>query len=116
MLKPRERGRCFMRRNLIKRSQALFVTIQQLEPRRLLADTFAVVQDLTLVVTGDGNDNVIIVTPNDTTGMLDATLDGQTLSFDPTQIESIRVDAGAGNDQVSVLSRRPANVLAGDGD
>src|SRR4051812_37434650 len=105
-----------MHRKMTKPNRHLVAAIQPLEPRRLFADAFASLSGTTLNVNGTDGDDVIVVTPNDTTGELDATLNGQTLSFDPTKVEVIHVSGGDGNDQISVLSRRDSMIDGDAGD
>src|SRR4051794_34545818 len=105
-----------MHRKPINRNRHLMAAIQPLESRRLFADAFAALSGTTLNVNGADGDDVIVVTPNDTTGQLDATLNGETLSFDPTKVEMIHVSGGEGNDQISVLSHRDSLVDGDAGD
>jgi Ca2+-binding RTX toxin-like protein len=96
---------------------AIAASIEMLEIRRLLAvGDFAQVVGGQLVVTGDAAANTIVVTPNEATGQLDASLDGQTLSFNPAGITSVAIDGGDGNDTISLLSSRPGQIDGGLGD
>lgn len=104
---------------------------ERLEFRRLLAFAELDGGNLVLTVTGTENDDIIQVQYNPAGDRFVATLNGQSLDFDPLAVGAVRVEAAGGNDTVFVASRparinnsgfirlgseRPAAILGGDGD
>ena len=89
--------------------------VQSLESRRLLA--FATLNPSTgrVSLVGTAGDDVITVQLNAQTGQLDMTLNGQTESFARTDIRLIAVDAGDGNDTVSIACKIQSHVDGGNG-
>jgi len=91
--------------------------MQPLEARRHLdAATFAsLTLSGTLIVLGDGANNVITVSFDDSSGMATAARDGESQSFAASMVKRIRVEAGAGDDIVTVSGSRSCTILGGGG-
>ncbi len=66
----------------------------------------------TLHIVGDATDNEIAVTFT-SGGIANVTCDGDTLSFDGAQVRRIKVDAGGGDDRVTITAPRAATLLGG---
>jgi Ca2+-binding RTX toxin-like protein len=92
--------------------------MQPLESRRHLnGDPFATLSTRgTLIVLGDASANAITVTFNDANGTAVATRDGESLSFSAAAVQRIRVEAGGGDDTVTISGPRPSTLLGEGGD
>jgi len=91
--------------------------LQPLEPRRHLdGATFASLTSRgTLLVTGTATANEISVAFDDILGLAVATCDGDSQSFPASAVQQIRVDAGGGNDRVTVAGPRACTLVGGGG-
>jgi Ca2+-binding RTX toxin-like protein len=62
----------------------------------------ASIDDTTLTITGDGADDTIAISVSADMTHLDVDTDGADLSFDRSEFDQVKVDAGGGNDTVGV--------------
>ncbi len=90
--------------------------VEPLELRLLLASSpFARISSTgTLLVAGDSRDNTIVVS-TDHRGRIVATRDGVSLTFDSSKVKRVSVDAGGGNDKVTMLADRRSTLTGGSG-
>lgn len=105
---------------MAKRGMAM---LEQFEARQLLSAAFSVV-DGTLTIRGTGRADDILVA-NDYPGTIpiaawqvSVRLNGRWRSFNPTPVDRIRIEAGAGDDRVLLVSFpfEPTPALQGEGD
>src|SRR5437667_10302657 len=87
---------------------------EALEPRRLLASFAARALHGVLRINGTDQNDVISV-KRSSDGIFQVSLGNQTLDFSQFAVKSIALDAGGGDDRISVGVNRPCTVMGGDG-